>query len=93
MINAIGSSGLARAIDAARSDKVKAPAPAAEVDTTSTDASAGIASPAAVLARYGVPIDSAKVAAIRAQMQAGSYRVDPEAIAARMIATDLPRDQ
>jgi negative regulator of flagellin synthesis FlgM len=34
------------------------------------------------------PVDAAKVAELRAAMISGRYRVDPEAIAARMIAFD-----
>lgn len=38
----------------------------------------------------GAPIDSAKVAAVRAAIAEGRYPVDPEKIAARMIELDLP---
>jgi negative regulator of flagellin synthesis FlgM len=34
------------------------------------------------------PVDAAKVAELRAAVQSGRYRIDPEAIAARMIAFD-----
>lgn len=35
------------------------------------------------------PVDGAKVAALKAAIADGSYKVDPDAIAARMIALDL----
>lgn len=38
----------------------------------------------------GAPVDSEKVAAIRAAIAEGRYPVDPEKIAARMIELDLP---
>ncbi|MDB5713251.1 MAG: flagellar biosynthesis anti-sigma factor FlgM [Sphingomonadales bacterium] len=44
----------------------------------------------AALAAKGAPIDTSRVAAIRAGIADGSYRVDPDAIAARMIEDDLP---
>ena len=37
------------------------------------------------------PVDAAKVAALRSQIVAGTYTVDPGKIADRMIALDLPR--
>jgi negative regulator of flagellin synthesis FlgM len=44
----------------------------------------------AALAAQVAPIDTSRVAAIRAGIADGSYRVDPDAIAARMIEDDLP---
>lgn len=32
------------------------------------------------------PVDTARVAALRAQIENGSYRIDPDAIAGRMLA-------
>jgi len=46
--------------------------------------------PAGDLAAAGPPIDTGRVAAIRAAIADGSYTVDPDAIAARMIDLDLP---
>ena len=36
------------------------------------------------------PVDTAKVADVRAAVTSGNYRVDAERIAAKMIALDLP---
>jgi negative regulator of flagellin synthesis FlgM len=44
----------------------------------------------ATLAAQGAPIDVSRVAAIRAAIADGSYKVDPDAIAAKMIEVDLP---
>lgn len=41
------------------------------------------------LAAEGPPIDTDRVAALRAAIRAGSYKPDPAAIADRMIASDL----
>ncbi len=35
-------------------------------------------------------VDQARVAQLRAALEAGEYRTDPEAIAAAMVARDLP---
>jgi negative regulator of flagellin synthesis FlgM len=42
----------------------------------------GVAAEAAAQA----PVDTARVAALRAQIQNGSYTIDPDAIASRMLA-------
>jgi flagellar biosynthesis anti-sigma factor FlgM len=42
------------------------------------------------IAAQGVPVDGSRVAAIRAGIADGSYSVDPDAIAAKMIEIDLP---
>jgi negative regulator of flagellin synthesis FlgM len=54
------------------------------------DAPSQSPSTVAALAAKGAPIDTSRVAAIRAGIADGSYKVDPDAIAARMIADDLP---
>ncbi len=40
----------------------------------------------------GAPIEGDRIASLRAAIRAGSYRADPSAIAARMVATDLGGD-
>jgi len=91
MINGIGSTGNNR-VDLARSDAAQrgaATAAAPEVVKSGTDAAAPT-SPAATLAALGAPIDAEKIAAIRAAIAEGRYPVDPQAIAEKMIALDLP---
>ena len=46
-------------------------------------------SDAAVLASEGAPIDQAKVDHIRAAIADGSYLIDPQQLAQKMIALDL----
>lgn len=49
--------------------------------------------PAADLAAAGPPVDAGKVATIRAAIADGSYRIDANAIAGRMVDLDLPQSQ
>ncbi|MGZ8281511.1 MAG: flagellar biosynthesis anti-sigma factor FlgM [Allosphingosinicella sp.] len=57
----------------------------------STSAKAGSAGAAVTeIVSAGAPVDSEKVAAIRAAIQAGRYPVDPAKIAEKMIEFDLP---
>lgn len=91
MINGIASSGngrveLARP-DTARRDVSAVPGAAVAGASTAIDR---LSSPAAALAATGAPIDSDKVAAIRAAIANGSYAINPRAIAEKMIALDLP---
>jgi negative regulator of flagellin synthesis FlgM len=46
-------------------------------------------SDAAVIAGEGAPIDQAKVDSIRAAIADGSYLIDPQKLAQKMIALDL----
>lgn len=85
MIDGIGPTGTARVETrpAARPGAVERPA-------ATRPASEGAApNPAADLAAEGPPVDAGKVAAIRAAIAGGAYRIDVEAIAAKMIKLDL----
>ncbi|WP_293967885.1 flagellar biosynthesis anti-sigma factor FlgM [Sphingomonas sp.] len=74
-------------IDMARTTGTKAGAAAAK---TVAAEEAAPATPAALLAAEGAPIDSGKVASIKAALEAGTYKIDAQAIADRMISLDLP---
>lgn len=89
MITAVGSTGIARAIELRTESVGKAEAPA-RIDQTGLKAADSVTTPAAELAAQGAPIDSAKVASIRAAIASGTYKIDARAIAARMIEIDLP---
>ena len=87
MINGVGSASPAR-IGQVKDDKVKAPA---AVGAVSTSDGAVATSLVAALAEAGPPINDAKIQAIRQAIAAGQYPLDAKAIAAKMIALDLPK--
>jgi negative regulator of flagellin synthesis FlgM len=87
MIDGIGKSGPTR-IDLNRST-VGASSQAARVGETPARGEA-VGAAVADLVSAGPPVDSAKVAAIRAAILEGRYPVDPVKIAERMIDIDLP---
>ncbi len=90
MINAVGPTGIARAIEL-RSDKVGKSEPVTPTDPAGAQASNQVTTAAAALTAQGAPIDMAKVAAIRAAIANGAYKIDVTAIAERMVAMDLPK--
>lgn len=92
MINGIGSTGKGR-VDLARTDSAKVGTASVAGTPSATDAAAKAAkpsNPAADLAALGAPIDTKKVAEIRAAIAEGRYPVNPDVIAEKMIALDLP---
>lgn len=92
MINAVDSTGIARAIERRSEPATATPAqPTAPVEPTVAETVGNIATPAALLAAEGAPVDTARVEAIRAAIANGTYRIDPKGIANRMIALDLGR--
>jgi negative regulator of flagellin synthesis FlgM len=93
MIKGIGGAGLGR-IDAPRADAVQRGASTQKAASATAEAPAAFANPAAEMAAAGPPIDAEKIAAIRAAIAEGRYPIDPQAIAEKMIALDLPaKDQ
>ena len=89
MINGVGSASPTR-IGPVKDDKVTAAAPA---DTVSTSGSSSPEAPSlvAALAESGPPINNEKIEAIRQAIASGQYPIDAKAIAAKMIALDLPK--
>ena len=87
MINGVGPTGRSR-IDLLRTP-VEGNAPVASTGNASAGKSGAVASSVSEIVAGGPPIDSDKVAAIRAAIAEGRYPVDPEKIAERMIALDL----
>ena len=88
MITGIGATGH-RPLDQLRSDKT-APRVAALPVAASDEGETAPVSTASGLAAAGAPVDLDKVARIRAGIADGSYKAEPKAIAARMIALDIP---
>jgi negative regulator of flagellin synthesis FlgM len=87
MIGAIGSSGIVRSVDVARTDAAPVAAPKG-VDAGRSEAA--VPNPVAELVAQGAPVDMDKVSRLRAAIAEGSYKIDPQAIADRMMALDLP---
>ncbi len=89
MIKGIGSAGAGQ-VDAARAQAAQRGAAPKLPDAADPSAGAAPVSPAVQLAAAGAPVDTDKVAAVRTAIAAGRYVIDPQAIADRMIALDLP---
>jgi negative regulator of flagellin synthesis FlgM len=89
MIDGVGKSGGAGRVDLGRSAAAGKAAVAGGRASSSSPASP-VASAVTEIVAAGAPIDSAKVAAIRAAIQEGRYPVDPAKIAEKMIEFDLP---
>ena len=90
MIDGIGKSGPAGRIDVARLTLERSQAAGKVGDALNQDTVSAPATPAAEMAASGAPVDSEKVAAIRAAIAEGRYPVDPDKIAEKMLALDLP---
>ncbi|PWG02023.1 flagellar biosynthesis anti-sigma factor FlgM [Sphingosinicella humi] len=90
MIDGIGKTGATGRIDVARATLERSQAAAKAGDALSRDAVSAPATPAAEMAASGAPVDSEKVAAIRAAIAEGRYPVDPDKIAEKMLELDLP---
>ncbi|HYJ52929.1 MAG TPA: flagellar biosynthesis anti-sigma factor FlgM [Allosphingosinicella sp.] len=88
MIDGVGKSGAGR-IDASRGAGQGASVGRVAAGSA-TDRQGGVASAVFGLVAEGPPVDSAKVAQIRAAIAEGRYPVDAERIAERMVALDLP---
>jgi negative regulator of flagellin synthesis FlgM len=89
MINSVGQ-GISSAIGAnSLRESGKARGAAATGSSVSAAASTS-ASPVARMAAEGAPVDLDRIAQIKAAIASGNYPVDPDAIAERMIALDLP---
>ncbi|WP_340313840.1 flagellar biosynthesis anti-sigma factor FlgM [Rhizorhabdus argentea] len=89
MINGVGPTSPIR-IGQVKDDKIAAPA-ATESAPAATGAAA-TPSLVAALTEAGPPIDADKIRAIREAIAAGKYPIDAKAIAAKMIALDLPQE-
>jgi negative regulator of flagellin synthesis FlgM len=90
MIDGIGKGGAGR-IDLTRAQAGQGAGAAAAGQATGARAEGSAGGVVADLVAMGPPVDSDKVSAIRQAIAEGRYSVDPEAIAERMIASDLAR--
>lgn len=88
MINSIGPTGTGAA-DAIRNQAVQKGTPV-EKTSLKPEVAQAAPNPAAELAAAGPPVDTDKVAQVRAAIANGSYNLDIQAIANRMIADAFP---
>jgi negative regulator of flagellin synthesis FlgM len=88
MINGIGKAGAGR-LELVRSSAERGASVEKAGGSAAQREVSGFGSIAAEMAA-GAPINSEKVAAIRAAIAEGRYPVDPAKIAARMLEIDLP---
>ena len=88
MVTAIGASGLIRPSDTLRSEAARRGTAAKIVSDKASDTSPATA--VTELVAPGAPIDVDRVASLRQAIAEGRYTIDPQAIADRMIAADLP---
>lgn len=88
MIDGVGNKGVGR-LDLQRGQVTRSQATSKSDDALGQE---GIAARGNLLADLasGPPIDAEKIAALRAAIAEGRYPVDPDKIAERMIALDLP---
>ncbi len=91
MINRVGPASPTR-IGQVTSDKA-GPVASTEAATPINTAATGNSSLVAALAEAGPPINADKIRAISQAIAAGQYPLDAKAIAAKMVALDLPQGQ
>ncbi len=89
MINGITPPGTAP-LPPVKGNAVGRSAPVRDTKSVASEDAAPPSSTAAKLAELGPPVDPGKVAEVRAAIANGSYKLDVEAIAAKMLALDLP---
>jgi negative regulator of flagellin synthesis FlgM len=89
MIDGVGKTGPGR-LEVGRVT-VEGTAPLAKAGSTLSDKGTPVGGAVSELVAGGPPVNGARVAAIRAAIAEGRYPVDPEKIAERMIALDLPQ--
>jgi negative regulator of flagellin synthesis FlgM len=65
-----------------------APAAPAQANVPTTDN--GMSDAFTALANADAPVDNKKVDAIKSLIQSGAYPIDPQKIAAKMVALDFP---
>jgi negative regulator of flagellin synthesis FlgM len=87
MIDGVGKSG-SNPIDVARGAE-KGGRVAAVGDKAQRGRSSAVESAVFELVSAGAPIDTAKVASVRAAIAEGRYAIDPHAIADKMVSLDL----
>ncbi len=88
MIDGVGKAGAGR-LELVRGSSERGAAVDKADGAPSAWSASSPSSPVSDMAALGAPVDSGKVAAIRAAIAEGRYPVDPAKIAASIIALDL----
>jgi negative regulator of flagellin synthesis FlgM len=90
MINSIGSSSTSSTalVDAARQGTQRTDALGRPISTAANDGNA-VSTTISRLAAGGPPVDTDRIASLRAAIKAGTYRADPKAIASAMVDSDF----
>jgi flagellar biosynthesis anti-sigma factor FlgM len=88
MINGIGLSGNSL-VDAARQQATQRGEAVSRPNGAAREDIGAVSTTISQLAAGGAPVDGSRVDALRASIRAGAYRVDPQAIAGKMVDTDL----
>lgn len=90
MVNGIGPTGGSGRVEGARPQGAQRGSAARAEAVRTAGEEAAVPQPASELASLGPPVSASAVSDLRARIAAGTYRVDPNAVAAKMIALDLP---
>ena len=89
MINGIGvSTGSALGIGTSATQRSEGAA-WVKPSTAALEDKGAVSTTVSQLAALGAPVDVDRVAALRGAIRSGSYRIDPQAISAKMIAGDM----
>jgi len=90
MVDAVGSINRSSQLSGVRG--VSASAPISRAGAVGQAAASGaVPNPVADLAARGPVVDEAKIAQLQQAIASGSYKPDPQAIATKMVALDLPK--
>ena len=90
MINGIGlSNGGSLGIAAQTPTQRSEAAAKAKLPTAALEDSGQVSTTVSQISAMGAPVDSDRVASLRSMIRAGVYRPDPQAIAQKMIASDI----
>ncbi len=90
MINGIGlSTGSSLGIGAQTATQRGEGAARIKPSTAALEDRGAVTTTVSQLAAMGAPVDVDRVAALRSAIRSGSYRIDPQAIAGKMIGADM----
>jgi negative regulator of flagellin synthesis FlgM len=91
MINSIGTSGTSAGslVDAARQQATQRTDATGRTIAPTREDGASVSTTISRLAAGGPPVDTDRIASLRAAIKAGTYKPDPQAIASAMVDSDF----